>query len=119
MVVVFFLGFLVLLVLKLLLGMLLLRYSRDRYFAMRAKERAVAAAEQPRESYELKGSKRAGGHSEVEVGEERRQWLYGDDKEGLRKAREKEAKVERGGDPAKDKDLSGVMRFDMVARRIW
>jgi hypothetical protein len=120
MVVVFFLGFLVLLICKLLLGMVLLRYSRDRYSAMRATELAVSADdEKPRESYELKGSKRAGGHSEVEVGEERRKWLYGDDTKGLEKAREKEAAVERGGDPKKDKDLSGVMRFEMVARRIW
>jgi hypothetical protein len=119
MMVVFFLGFMVLLVLKLLLGMALLRYSRNRYSAMRASEQAVASGQTPNESHELKGGKRAGGHSAVEVGEDRRKWLYDDDQDGLKKAREKEAKVERGGDPAKDKDLSTVMRFEMVARRIW
>ncbi|OIW25356.1 DUF747-domain-containing protein [Coniochaeta ligniaria NRRL 30616] len=61
MVVVFLLVFLALLVVKLVLGMGLLRYSRDRYAKMKAKEHAVATG----------------------------------------------------------KDLGGVMRYEMIAKRIW
>jgi hypothetical protein len=117
MVVVFLLVFLALLVVKLVLGMALLRYSRDRYAGMKAREHAVASGKAEREVFDAKG-KRVGGYGHVELGEERRRWVYGDDVEGLRKAREKERKAEKGAGK-EEKDLGGVMRYEMIAKRIW
>lgn len=118
MVVVFLLIFLVLLIVKLLLGMLLLRYSRERYARMKAKEHAIATGKAEKETYDAKG-KRVGGYGQVEVGEERRRWIFADDPEGLKKAREKEKRAEKGAEKEKDKDFSHITRYEMVARRIW
>ncbi|KAK5657935.1 hypothetical protein OQA88_2486 [Cercophora sp. LCS_1] len=118
MVVVFLLIFLVLLIVKLLLGMLLLRYSRERYARMKAKEHAVATGKAEKESYDSKG-KRVGGYGQVEVGEERRRWIFADDPEGLKKVRDKERRAEKGAEKEKDKDFSHITRYEMVARRIW
>jgi hypothetical protein len=118
MVVVFLLIFLVLLVVKLLLGMVLLRYARDRYARMKVKEQAVAAGVAEREGFDAKG-KRVGGHGEVEVGEDRRRWIFGEDVEGLRKARERGRKMEEKVERERDKDFGHVIRYEMVARRIW
>lgn len=117
MVVVFLLLFLALLVVKLVLGMGLLRYSRDRYAVMKSREHAVASGKGEREVFDTKG-KRVGGYGHIEVGEDRRRWVYGDDVEGLRKARERERKEgQKGG--KEEKDLGGVMRYEMIAKRIW
>jgi len=116
MVVVFLIIFLVLLILKLILGMILLRYSRDRYARMKVTEHAVATGKAEKESYDAKG-KRVGGLGHIEVGEERRRWIFADDPEGLRKAKEKEKRAEKAGD--KEKDLGRITRYEMVARRIW
>lgn len=118
MIVVFLLIFLVLLVVKLLLGMVLIRYSRDRYAKMKAKEHAIAMGKAERESYDTKG-KRVGGYGQVEVGEDRRRWIFADDPEGLRKLREREKKNEAGREKEKEKDFSHIMRYEMVAKRIW
>jgi hypothetical protein len=121
MAVVFLLVFLALLIVKLLLGMVLLRYSRDRYARMKTREHAVASGVAERESHDAKGSKRVGGRGQVEMGEERRRWIYADDPEGLGKAREREkrnAGMGRGGGDG-GKDIGGVMRYEMVAKRIW
>ncbi|KAM7189920.1 putative eukaryotic membrane protein [Naviculisporaceae sp. PSN 640] len=118
MIVVFLLIFLVLLVIKLLLGMVLIRYSRDRYAKMKAKEHAIATGKAERESYDTKG-KRVGGYGQVEVGEDRRRWIFADDPEGLRKLREREKKNEAGREKEKEKDFSHIMRYEMVAKRIW
>lgn len=119
-VLVVFIVWLALLIVKLFLGMLLLRYSRNRYASMKLKEHAVAAGKADKESFDAKG-KRIGGFGAVEIGDDRRRWVYGDDKEGLKKARDRERKMEekrdKGGDG--DRDLSGVMRYEMVAKRIW
>ncbi|KUI73303.1 hypothetical protein VM1G_09135 [Cytospora mali] len=119
MLLVFFIAFLVLLIVKLLLGMLLLRYSRDRYAKMKMKEHAVATSKMERETFDTKGSKRVGGFGAVEVGDDRRRWIFADDPEGLKKARDRERKAAEGGDGKGEKDLSGVMRYEMVAKRIW
>lgn len=118
MVVVFLLIFLVLLVVKLLLGMVLLRYARDRYARMKVKEQDVAAGAAERESFDARG-RRVGGYGQVEVGEDRRRWIFGEDAEGLRKAREREKKAEGNVERDKEKDFARVMRYEMVARRIW
>ncbi len=118
MVVVFMLIFFVLLVVKILLGMVLLRYARGRYAEMKFKEHAIATGKAERESFDARG-KRTGGLAQVEVGDERRRWIFGDDVEGLRKAREREKKVEITVERDKEKDFGRVTRYEMVARRIW
>ncbi len=116
MVVVFFITFLVLLLAKLLLGMALLRYSRNRYVRMKAEERAVAAGQAEPESFEAKG-KRVGGYGKVEVGEDRRRWIFHDDPEGLKKLRDKERR--ESGKGKKEMDLNTITRYEMIAKRIW
>lgn len=118
MVVVFLLIFLVLLIVKLLVGMVLLRYARDRYARMKVKEQAVAAGGAERESFDAKG-KRVGGYGQVEVGEERRRWIFGEDVEGLRKARERGRKMEEKVEREKEKDFGHVIRYEMIAKKIW
>ncbi|KAL0469271.1 cytomegalovirus gH-receptor family protein [Neurospora intermedia] len=123
MITVFLLIFLLLLIFKLLLGMFLLRYSRDRYARMKVKEAAIAAGQAEKESFETQG-KRVGGYGQVEVGEERRRWIFADDPKGLNKVREREkggrgGKGGGGGGGKPEKDLGTVMRYEMVAKRIW
>lgn len=117
---VIFIVWIVLLIIKLVLGMVLLRYSRDRYARMKRKEQAVAAGKAEKESFDAKG-KRVGGFGAVEIGDERRGYIYADDPDGLKRARDRERKMEekrdKGGDG--DRDLSGVTRYEMVAKRIW
>lgn len=119
-VMVVFVVWLMLLLVKLFLGMFLLRYSRDRYARMRLKEHAVATGKAEPESFDAKG-KRVGGFGAVELGDDRRRWIYADDPEGLKKMRERERKMEekrdKGGDG--ERGLEGVTRYEMVAKRIW
>lgn len=119
-VMVVFIVWLFLLLIKLFLGMFLLRYSRDRYARMRLKEHAVAVGKAEPDSFDAKG-RRVGGFGAVELGDDRRRWIYADDPEGLRKARERERKMEekreKGGDG--ERGLEGVTRYEMVAKRIW
>lgn len=103
----FFLAlYLVLLALKLVLGIVLLSVARNRYKGMKERER---------ESCDAQG-KRVGGWGVVEVGEEKRRWIYEDDPDGLRTLREKE---ERGRKPSDTTRLDGVQRYTMAAKRIW
>ncbi|KAK0744554.1 eukaryotic membrane protein family-domain-containing protein [Apiosordaria backusii] len=118
MVVVFLLVFLLLLIVKMLLGMVLLRYSRDRYAKMKMKEHAIALGKQERESFDAKG-RRVGGYGNVEVGDDRRRWIFADDPEGLRKVQERDKRNRDKEEREKEKDFSGVVRYEMVARRIW
>ncbi|KAK3381158.1 eukaryotic membrane protein family-domain-containing protein [Podospora didyma] len=118
MVVVFLLIFLVLLIVKLVLGMVLLRYSRDRYAKMKTKEHAIAAGAAERESFDTKG-KRVGGYGQIEVGDDRRRWIFADDPKGLQKIRDRDKRTEQGAEKEKEKDFSHITRYEMVARRIW
>lgn len=116
----FFLAWLLLLLLKLVLGMALLRYARERYAAVQKREQAHASGEQKRESFFQPG-KRVGGWGQVEVGDERRKLLYADDPEGLRRMREREKKGEQAGKKMEigDDGLEKVTRYEMIAKRIW
>ncbi|KAL1898468.1 hypothetical protein Sste5346_003371 [Sporothrix stenoceras] len=116
MVVVFFLMFLILLIAKLLLGMALLRYARNRYTNMKVQEHAEAMGQAEPESFDATG-KRTGGYGKVEVGEERRRWIFSDDPEGLKKVREKDRR--ESGKGKKEMDLNTITRYEMVAKRIW
>ncbi len=104
----FLIVFLCLLILKLLLGMALLSYARGRYKGMKEREAESVQAE----------GRRVGGWGVVEVDEDKRRWIYMDDKEGGKRAREREERARemqgRGGG-----DFTKVRRYSMVAKRIW
>lgn len=109
----FFLAlYLLLLAFKLILGMGLLSWARSRYLGMKKRE-----AES--QTWQMPGSKRVGGWGTVEVGEEKRRWIYEDDPEGLEKLRGKEREKERGERKGGATKLEGVERYSMVAKRIW
>lgn len=106
---VFFLGaFLVLLACKLVLGMLLLKFARNRYCSMKQRENA---------NYDAQG-KRIGGWGMTEVDDDKKRWIYDDDQEKLRKIREKERawkeKSEKGGAT----DYEKISRYELL-KRIW
>ena len=113
MLVFFFMVFLVLLMVKLVLGMVLLHYSRARSARMVAREAEIARGGAEREEFMGKGV-RVGGWGCVEVGKERKAWLEVDPEEGLRKRRKE------GGEKKGDDDgFERVSRYEMVAKRIW
>lgn len=104
--------FLVLLATKLVLGMVLLSFSRSRYRSMKEREKDPV--------HHVEGGRRVGGWGVVEVDEDKRRWIYDDDAEGAKALREREdrdrAKQQKGtGEAAFDK----VKRYEMVAKRIW
>ena len=108
---VFFLcAFFVLLACKLVLGMLLLRFARNRYSSMKSREHA---------SYDT-GGRRLGGWGVVEMDEAKQRWFYDDDPSALKKLREKEKaskeKQENNGGTAQD--FGKISRYEMV-KRIW
>lgn len=118
MLVFFLVLYLVLLATKLLLGMCLLSFARNRYRGMKAREQESAHAE----------GRRLGGWGVTEVDEEKKRWFLEDDREGLRGGREREREREKGekGNNAgtgKGKGdgggLTSVSRYSMVAKRIW
>lgn len=131
-VILLFTGFIVLLILKLLLGMVLLAFARSRYKKMKSAEdqprenRKSSHSHPPQPSNEtvqprkdefaVDGSRRAGGWGMVEVGDEKRLWIYGDDAEGLRRVNEKE---ERDRNKDKELKIDHVQRYEMVAKKIW
>ncbi|XP_044715084.1 eukaryotic membrane protein [Hirsutella rhossiliensis] len=115
MVVVFFMAFLVLLIVKLILGMVLLQYARNRYAKMKQKDSMIALGQAERETYETRG-RRVGCRPEVEIGEDRQRWINADASEGLpgaKRAGEDNKKIKTSG------DYQGVFRYEMVAKRIW
>ncbi|KAK0249295.1 hypothetical protein LTR91_000440 [Friedmanniomyces endolithicus] len=109
MITVFLALFLILLSLKLLLGMLLLSYARNRCSHMEERER---------QSTVNADGKRAGIGALTEVDESKRKWIYHDDMDGLRVLKEKE---QRGRKQNREKGdgLEAVDRYMMAAKRIW
>ena len=104
----FFLGaFFVLLACKLVLGMLLLKFARNRYRDMKKREHI---------NYDT-GGKRLGGWGMVEVDDAKKRWIYDDDPERLKNQKEKE-KTGKSNKGDAGQDLGNVSRFDMV-KRIW
>jgi hypothetical protein len=110
MLVVFLSAFLVLLVCKLVLGMILLQYARNRYSSMKERQHL---------SLDTKG-KRLGGWGMVEVDEEKRKWIYADDPEGAKALKERERKAgEKARESERGTDFGRVTRYEMSAKRIW
>jgi hypothetical protein len=108
----FFFGFfLVLLACKLVLGMVLLSFARNRYRRMKEREHLVV---------DTKG-KRLGGWGMVEVDDEKKKWIYEDDPEGAKGLRERERKAADKAAMAEKAgvDFEKVMRYEMAAKRIW
>lgn len=116
MVVFFFIAFLVLLILKLLLGMVLLKYSRNRYAKMKHKEHLVASGKAERDIYDAVGGKRVGGFGHVEVGEDRQRWIHADRTEGLKGGKGPGGKRDES---KKETDFNSIYRYEMVSKRIW
>jgi hypothetical protein len=108
---IFFLcAFFILLACKLILGMILLKYARNRYSSMKERENL---------SLDTKG-RRLGGWGMVEVDEDKRRWLYEDDPEGAKALKERERKAaERSRESEKGMDFGRVTRYEMSAKRIW
>jgi hypothetical protein len=108
--------FLVLLTCKLILGMCLLSYARYRYRGMKERETVSTQAE----------GRRVGGWGVVEVDDDKRRWIYRDDPAGLKRMKEREGgMMAMAKEKVKAKEgqgsggLEGVMRYSMVAKRIW
>jgi hypothetical protein len=108
---VFFFGFLLLLVFKLVLGMVLLSIARNRYRDMKERERA------PTET----GGKYIGGFGLIDVDEEKRRWIYNDDPDGLARLRERDEKARRKEEKerAEGVGFGHVSRYSMASKRIW
>ncbi|RAK97687.1 DUF747-domain-containing protein [Aspergillus ibericus CBS 121593] len=121
-------GFVVLLILKLLLGMVLLAYARSRYKAMKLREAEQARPPPtaptgdpngvaPRgRAFAVEGSRRVGGWGVVEVNDDHRRWIYADDPDGLCRLKTKE---EKDKNTKEDLNMDHVQRYEMVAKRIW
>ncbi|EGD95048.1 hypothetical protein TESG_02543 [Trichophyton tonsurans CBS 112818] len=70
----------------------------------------------------IEGGRRGGGWGAVEVGEDKRRWIYVDDPDGLRRLRDREAKSRGdnpGGSGSGAHGLENVKRYEMAAKRIW
>ena len=100
--------FLVLLAFKLVLGMCLLSFARNRYKGMKERENISVHAD----------GKRVGGWGVVEVGEDKRRWIYRDDPDGARQLREREETIKAAAAKG-DSGFEAVTRYSMVAKRIW
>ena len=107
MVVFFLIVFFVLLALKLVLGMFLLSLAQRRYQGMKENEIISTDAE----------GRRFGGWGVVEVDDEKRNWIYNDDTAGAKRMKERE--MSTGNAKGKDDLFAGVVRYNMVAKRIW
>lgn len=115
-VLIFVLTFLILLACKLVLGMLLLAFSRSRYHSMKLREKSTI--------HQVEGGRRVGGWGVVEVDEDKRRWIYEDDAAGLRALRERDERERQKQQREKDKGhgveaFEKVKRYEMVAKRIW
>lgn len=108
----FLAAFLALLACKLVLGMLLLRYSRRRYETISEREAKEKGG------LDTKG-KRIGGLGIVELDDEKRSLIYADDPDGLRAVRDRERKFKEQSEKGQVTDFESVRRYEMAAKRIW
>ncbi|TAQ86994.1 hypothetical protein B7494_g4690 [Chlorociboria aeruginascens] len=97
----FFGAFFVLLACKLLLGMFLLQFARNRYSTMKKREH---------ENYDT-GGKRVGGWGMVEVDDDKKRWIYDDDPETLKNLKEKEKSAREKAEKGTGQDFSKVTRL--------
>ncbi|KAF1845342.1 DUF747-domain-containing protein [Cucurbitaria berberidis CBS 394.84] len=111
MLMVFLVGYLILLAFKLVLGMLLLTVARKRYRGMQEREMMSVDT----------GGRRIGGWGVVDVDEEKRRAIYDDDPDALRRLRERDEKGKKKEDQERERgtNFGHVSRYAMVAKRIW
>ncbi|KAF1832088.1 DUF747-domain-containing protein [Decorospora gaudefroyi] len=111
MLIVFMVGYLIFLAFKLVLGMLLLSVSRNRYHGMQERERMNVET----------GGKRIGGWGVVDVDEDKRRVIYDNDAESLKRLRERDEKGRKKEEQERERGTSfgHVSRYAMVAKRIW
>jgi len=106
------LGFVVLLAVKLVLGMLLLSFSRSRYRSMKEREKTSI--------HHVEDGRRVGGWGVVEVDNDKRRWIHEGNAEELKALRDRDerdrVRREKGGGEAA---FEKVKRYEMVAKRIW
>jgi hypothetical protein len=107
--IIFLLGFLVLLTAKLVLGMILLSYARRRYMGMKKREHESSHQE----------GRRIGGWGVVELDEDKRRWIYEDDPEGAERLRRRERDAAEREKRATGGGFEKVERYTMVGKRIW
>jgi DNA-binding transcriptional ArsR family regulator len=109
-------AFLAFILAKLVLGMLLLNWARERCLATQEREGKSG------ESISV-GTRRLGINGMVEVPEEARKRIYEGDESGLAKVKEKEERGRRERDRERERgrgvDFGRVERYGMVAKRIW
>ena len=99
--------YIILLACKLALGMCLLSFARGRYKGMKDRERQDSTTD----------GRRVGGWGVVEVGEDKRRWIYEDDPDALRELRAKETRGRKTSE--KGDKLDSIERYKMAAKRIW
>ncbi len=119
----FFLGvFLALLAVKLILGMLLLRWARGRYEEVERRERRSRSKsnEWGKEDFDTKGM-RLGGLGIVELDDERKAMIYADDPKGYQELKRREKKWADAAEKERNEgaDFEGVSRYEMSGKRIW
>lgn len=118
----FFLGaFLALLAVKLVLGMLLLRWARGRYEEIDARERRNSrSGRHVDKDLDTKG-KRLGGLGIIELDDEKKGMIYVDDPKGLEEMKKREGKWREVAERERKEgaDFEGVARYEMSGKRIW
>jgi len=105
----FLLLYLFLLAVKLVLGMLLLNYSRSRYMGIKKREREIYSTH----------AKPLGGLGTIDVDDEKRKIIYEDDDAGLKAMRAREQKSKRSDHEPDTLKLDNIDRYSMAAKRIW
>ena len=108
--------YLVLLALKLVLGMALLSYARNRYMGMKAREQEST----------FQDGRRNGGWGVTELDEDKRRWIYADDPDKARRLRERDRETREKEladgrkDGGKTVNYDGVERYKLGgSKRIW
>lgn len=111
MLIVFLVGYFILLAFKLVLGMVLLSVARKRYRGMQDREMMSVET----------GGRRIGGFGVVDVDDEKRRAIYDDDPETLKRLRERDEKGKKKEEQERERGTSfgHVSRYAMVAKRIW
>lgn len=107
----FLVVYMVALICKLVLGMILLHFARNRYRSIKEREQL---------SVDTKG-KRLGGWGMIEVDDEKKRIIYEADPEGLKAMKERERKQADKERAAGNKgvDFEKVTRYEMAGKRIW
>lgn len=64
----------------------------------------------------IEGSRGFGGRSLVELGDDRRKWIYADDPEAAKRLQERD---ERNKNPSKGVGIENVKRYELFGKNIW